>query len=141
MRTQHLFVFALCALVGVSGLIAQDADQREIEARRQKVVSELQSRRDKRTLMGYTEAKSYRPREDFQLPPDDLPGFPVGLAAQMIANSRKKEVLVSLYVAPLMLDIGRDGAREDAIIEALSRRGVRITEVGTAVLVLTATER
>jgi hypothetical protein len=138
-RHSTKILFVLCLVI--TPFVSAQADQSEIDARRQRVLSELQSRKDQRSFMGYTEAKSYQPRDDFRLPPDSMPGFPVGLAAQMIANMRKKEVLVSVYVAPLMLDITRDDAREDAIIDALTRKGVQIIEVGTLVLVLTAIDR
>ncbi len=136
-----ILVFTTLYLALIQSQPVRAIEESDIEARRQRVISELQSRRAKREIMGYAEAKSYSPRGDFQLPPDNLPGFPVGLAAQMIANSRQKEVLVSAAVASLMLDIERSGANEEAILGALRRSGVQLTEVGTSILVFSAASR
>jgi len=71
------------------------------------------------------------------MPPDDMPGFPVGLAAQFYANLTKKEVMVSARVASTMLSISRNSPNENDLVKALRAAGVRITEIGRSTVAFT----
>ena len=129
--------FLVLSLIFVPILSAQDAKETLTPAQLRKLEAKINHRRDLRRVMGYTEARSYTPQNDFHLPPDDCPGFPVGLAAQLLANGRKKEVLVSCLVSSRMLDLDRTTAKEAEIIDALHRLKVQVSEIGASVIVLT----